>query len=33
VIFSVGIGYPATLNVFYRDTQIIMEVLMLAWFF
>ena len=34
VIFSVGIGLIlATLNVFYRDTQIIMEVLMLAWFF
>jgi lipopolysaccharide transport system permease protein len=34
VIFSVGIGLLlATLNVYYRDTQIIMEVLMLAWFF
>jgi len=34
VIFSVGIGLTlATLNVYYRDTQIIMEVLMLAWFF
>lgn len=34
VIFSVGIGLIlATLNVYYRDTQIIMEVLMLAWFF
>jgi homopolymeric O-antigen transport system permease protein len=34
VIFSVGIGLMlATLNVYYRDTQIIMEVLMLAWFF
>jgi len=34
VIFSIGIGLIlATLNVFYRDTQIIMEVLMLAWFF
>jgi ABC-type polysaccharide/polyol phosphate export permease len=33
-IFSVGIGLIlATLNVYYRDTQIIMEVLMLAWFF
>ena len=34
VIFSVGIGLIlATLNVYYRDTQIIMEVVMLAWFF
>jgi len=34
VIFSIGIGLIlATLNVYYRDTQIIMEVLMLAWFF
>ncbi len=34
VIFSIGIGLMlATLNVYYRDTQIIMEVLMLAWFF
>jgi lipopolysaccharide transport system permease protein len=34
VIFSIGIGLIlATLNVFYRDTQIIMEVVMLAWFF
>ncbi len=34
VIFSVGIGLIlSTLNVYYRDTQIIMEVLMLAWFF
>ena len=34
MIFSVGIGLIlATLNVYYRDTQIIMEVLMLAWFF
>jgi lipopolysaccharide transport system permease protein len=34
VIFSVGVGLIlATLNVYYRDTQIIMEVLMLAWFF
>jgi lipopolysaccharide transport system permease protein len=34
VIFSIGIGlFLATLNVYYRDTQIIMEVLMLAWFF
>ncbi len=34
IIFSIGIGLLlATLNVYYRDTQIIMEVLMLAWFF
>lgn len=34
VIFSIGIGLIlSTLNVFYRDTQIIMEVVMLAWFF
>ncbi|MBN1890363.1 MAG: ABC transporter permease [Thermoflexales bacterium] len=34
VMFSIGIGLIlATLNVFYRDTQIIMEVIMLAWFF
>jgi lipopolysaccharide transport system permease protein len=34
VIFSIGVGLIlATLNVYYRDTQIIMEVLMLAWFF
>jgi ABC-type polysaccharide/polyol phosphate export permease len=34
VIFSIGIGLIlSTINVFYRDTQIIMEVVMLAWFF
>ncbi len=34
VLFSIGIGLVlSTLNVFYRDTQIIMEVVMLAWFF
>jgi len=34
VIFSIGIGLIlATVNVFYRDVQIIMEVIMLAWFF
>ena len=34
VIFTIGIGFIlATLNVFYRDTQQIMSVLMLAWFF
>ena len=34
VIFSIGIGLIlSTVNVFYRDMQIIMEVVMLAWFF
>lgn len=34
VIFIVGVGLiMATVNVFYRDTQVIMEVLMQAWFF
>jgi ABC-type polysaccharide/polyol phosphate export permease len=34
VIFSTGICLMlATLNVFYRDTSIIMSVLMMAWFF
>lgn len=34
VIFTLGIGFIlATLNVFYRDTQQIMSVVMLAWFF
>lgn len=34
VAFTVGVGLiAATLNVFYRDTQIIMEVVLLAWFF
>ena len=34
VIFTIGFGLiMATANVFYRDTQIIMEVVMLAWFF
>jgi ABC-type polysaccharide/polyol phosphate export permease len=34
VIFTIGFSLiMATANVFYRDTQIIMEVLMLAWFF
>jgi lipopolysaccharide transport system permease protein len=34
IIFTIGIGFIlATLNVFYRDTQQIMSVLMLAWFF
>lgn len=34
LIFSIGVClFLATLNVFYRDTQIIMNVLMMAWFF
>ncbi len=34
MIFALGIGFfLATINVFYRDTQQIMDVLMLAWFF
>lgn len=34
VIFTLGLGLlTATLNVFYRDTRIIMDVLLLAWFF
>ena len=34
VMFIIGIALIlATVNVFYRDTQVIMEVLMLAWFF
>src|SRR3972149_3392576 len=34
MIFIAGIGLIlATVNVFYRDMQIIMEVVMLAWFF
>ena len=33
-IFTLGLGLIfATLNVFYRDTKIIMEVGMMAWFF
>jgi ABC-type polysaccharide/polyol phosphate export permease len=32
--FSLGIGLVlSTLHVFYRDTQMVMEVVMLAWFF
>ncbi len=32
--FSLGIGLVlGTLQVFYRDTQMVMEVVMLAWFF
>ena len=34
VVFTLGVSYIlATLNVFYRDTQQIMSVVMLAWFF
>ncbi|MCB9076470.1 MAG: ABC transporter permease [Anaerolineaceae bacterium] len=34
VIFTIGFGLiMATANVFYRDTQVIMEVVMMAWFF
>ncbi|MBN1995817.1 MAG: ABC transporter permease [Anaerolineae bacterium] len=34
LIFTVGAGLIlSTANVFYRDTQVIMEVVMLAWFF
>ena len=34
VIFTIGIALIlATLNVFYRDTAVIMEVIMQAWFF
>ncbi len=32
--FTLGISFIlATINVFYRDTQIVMEVIMQAWFF
>ena len=34
IIFTIGIALVlATLNVFYRDTGVIMEVIMQAWFF
>lgn len=34
VIFTIGLGLILSLvNVFFRDTEIIMETLMLAWFF
>jgi ABC-type polysaccharide/polyol phosphate export permease len=34
LIFTVGVALIlATANVFYRDTQVIMEVVMMAWFF
>ena len=33
-IFTIGVGLIlATTNVFYRDTQVIMEVVVMAWFF
>ena len=32
--FTIGIGlFLSTLHVFYRDTRMVMEVVMLAWFF
>lgn len=34
IIFTLGIGFfLATANVFYRDTQQVMDVVVLAWFF
>lgn len=34
LLFTVGVSFVlSTLNVFYRDTGVIMEVLMQAWFF
>ena len=34
LFFTLGISFIlATINVFYRDTQIVMEVVLLAWFF
>jgi ABC-type polysaccharide/polyol phosphate export permease len=34
LFFTLGISFIlATVNVFYRDTQIVMEVVLLAWFF
>jgi lipopolysaccharide transport system permease protein len=34
LIFTLGIGFfLSTVNVFYRDTQQVMDVVMLAWFF
>lgn len=32
-VFSTGVLDLSTLNVFYRDTAMITEVVMLAWFF
>jgi len=34
VVFTLGVSFLlATLNVFFRDTQVILGVIMLAWFF
>lgn len=34
LVFTLGISFIlATVNVFYRDTQIVLQVVMLAWFF
>jgi ABC-type polysaccharide/polyol phosphate export permease len=34
ILFTLGVAYIlATVNVFYRDTRIVMEVVILAWFF
>ena len=34
LLFTMGVSFIlATVNVFYRDTQIVMEVILLAWFF
>ena len=34
LLFTLGVGLLlATINVFFRDTQMVMEVLILAWFF
>lgn len=34
LLFTIGVGlFTAALNVFYRDTRHIMDVLLLAWFF
>ncbi|RME30743.1 MAG: ABC transporter permease [Thermoflexia bacterium] len=34
VMFTLGVSFlTATLNVFYRDTRLILDVLLLAWFF
>ncbi len=34
LLFSLGLAFiVSTLNVFYRDTQIILETIILAWFF
>jgi ABC-type polysaccharide/polyol phosphate export permease len=34
IIFTLGVSFfLATANVFYRDTRIVMEVVILAWFF